>query len=57
MAGCKIFHVPKDDTSKATEVTLDDSVTPAEAGGLKDQVLVSPQRSRGWLMLLSHQAS
>lgn len=43
MAGCKIFHVPKDDTSKATEVALGDSGTPAEAGGLKDQVLVSSQ--------------
>lgn len=41
VAGCKIFHVPKDDTSKASEVTLDDSGAPPEAGGLKDQVLVS----------------
>lgn len=38
--GCKVFHVPKEDSSKATEVTLDESGPPAEAGGLKDQVLV-----------------
>lgn len=40
VAGCKIFHAPKEDSSKATEVTLNDAALPPEAGGLKDQVLV-----------------
>lgn len=38
--GCKVFHVPRDDSSKAAEVTLDESGPPAESSGLKDQVLV-----------------
>lgn len=40
--GCKVFHVPKDDSSKATEVSLtkSDSDAPPEAGGLRDQVLI-----------------
>lgn len=38
--GCKAFYVPKDDSSKATQVQLDGSGAPAEAGGLRDQVLV-----------------
>lgn len=44
IAGCKVFHVPKEDSSKAAELTLDDSALPPEAGGLKDQVLVSYAR-------------
>lgn len=39
-AGCKIFHVPKDDSSKATEVSLNNQDSPPELGGLRDQVLV-----------------
>lgn len=39
-AGCKVFHVPKDDSSAATEVPLDKSGGPPEVGGLRDQVLV-----------------
>lgn len=37
---CKVFYVPKEDSSRANEVTLDDSGTPSEPGSLKDQVLV-----------------
>lgn len=37
--GCKVFHVPKEDSARASEVTLD-SDAPPEAGGLRDQVLV-----------------
>lgn len=39
--GCKVFHVPKDDSSGAREVILDSAeAPPPEAGGLRDQVLV-----------------
>lgn len=38
--GCKVFYVPKEDSSRANQVTLDDSGTPSEPGSLKDQVLV-----------------
>ncbi|KUI67722.1 Rieske domain-containing protein [Cytospora mali] len=38
--GCKVFYVPKEDSTRASEVTLDDSGAPPEAGGLRDQVLV-----------------
>lgn len=41
VAGCKVFYVPKEDTSKAIELKLEDSRTSPETGGLKDQVLVS----------------
>lgn len=40
LQGCKVFHVPKEDSSRATEVPLDGSVAPPEAGGLRDQVMV-----------------
>lgn len=38
--GCKVYHVPKEDSTRASEVFLDESGAPAEAGGLRDQVLV-----------------
>lgn len=38
--GCKVFYVPKEDSSRANQVTLDDSGTPSEPGSLRDQVLV-----------------
>lgn len=38
--GCKVFYVPKEDSSRANEVKLDDSGTPSEPGSLRDQVLV-----------------
>lgn len=38
--GCRVFYVPKEDSSKATEVDLGDTRAPPEAGGLRDQVLV-----------------
>lgn len=38
--GCKVFYVPKEDSSRANQVTLDDSGTPTEPGSLRDQVLV-----------------
>ncbi|KAH9882477.1 hypothetical protein J1614_000713 [Plenodomus biglobosus] len=37
--GCRIFHVPREDTSKTTEVAIDDWKDP-EAGNTKDQVMV-----------------
>ncbi|KAF3765361.1 hypothetical protein M406DRAFT_256306 [Cryphonectria parasitica EP155] len=39
-SSCRIFHVPKEDSSKATEVPLSDPGSPPEAGGLQDQVMV-----------------
>lgn len=37
--GCRIFHVPRDDSSKATEVAIDDWKD-SEAGDAKDQVMI-----------------
>lgn len=39
-AGCKVFHVPRDDSSRAAEVPLTSSDAPPEVGGLRDQVLI-----------------
>lgn len=38
--GSKVFHVPKEDSTLASEVTLGNLDAPPEAGGLRDQVLV-----------------
>lgn len=38
--GCKVFYVPREDSSRANEVALDDSGAPSEPGSLRDQVLV-----------------
>lgn len=40
LPGCKIFHVPRDDSSKASEVPIDEAGAPPETGGLRDQVLI-----------------
>jgi hypothetical protein len=37
--GCRIFHVPREDSSKASEVAIDDWRDP-EVGNPKDQVMV-----------------
>jgi hypothetical protein len=37
--GCRIFHVPRDDSSKAVQVAIDDWKDPA-VGDSKDQVMV-----------------
>lgn len=37
---CKVLYVPKEDSSRASEVKLDDSGAPCEPGSLRDQVLV-----------------
>lgn len=39
-AGCKVLYVPKEDSSLASEVKLDESGAPCEPGSLRDQVLV-----------------
>ncbi|KAL1851108.1 hypothetical protein Daus18300_012655 [Diaporthe australafricana] len=44
--GCKVFYVPKEDSSRANEVALDDSGTPSEAGSLRDQVLVFQYKAK-----------
>lgn len=38
--GSKVFHVPKEDSTLASEVPLGNLDAPPEAGGLRDQVLV-----------------
>lgn len=45
-AGCKVFHVPKDDSSAATEVLVHNSDAPPEVGGLRDQVLVFQYKAK-----------
>jgi hypothetical protein len=37
--GCRIFHVPREDSSKAAEISIDNWRDP-EAGDSKDQVMV-----------------
>ncbi|KAF1942332.1 hypothetical protein EJ02DRAFT_375860 [Clathrospora elynae] len=37
--GCRVFHVPREDSSKAAEVAIDEWKVP-EAGDAKDQVMV-----------------
>jgi hypothetical protein len=37
--GCRIFHVPRNDSSQAVQVAIDDWKDP-EAGDSKDQVMV-----------------
>ncbi|KAH7072228.1 hypothetical protein BKA63DRAFT_65390 [Paraphoma chrysanthemicola] len=38
-AGCRVFHVPRDDSSKAVQVAIDDWKD-AKSGDAKDQVMV-----------------
>lgn len=38
--GCKVFHVPKEDSSRATEFMLDGSGPLPEEGSLRDQVMI-----------------
>ena len=39
ITGCKIFHVPREDSSRGTEIAIDDWKDPG-AGSIKDQVMV-----------------
>lgn len=45
MPGCRIFHVPRDDSAKASEIAIDDW-RDADAGDTKDQVMVFKYRSK-----------
>lgn len=45
VAGCRVFHVPKDDSSKAAEIAIDDWKD-ADAGNSKDQVMVFQYNGR-----------
>lgn len=38
--GCRVFHVPHDDSSRATEVAIDNWKDPELGGDAKDQVMV-----------------
>lgn len=43
--GCRIFHVPREDSSKATEVAIDEWKD-ADAGDAKDQVMIFKYKGR-----------
>lgn len=40
VAGCRVFHVPREDSSRATEIAIDDWKDPEGGGDAKDQVMV-----------------
>lgn len=44
--GCRVFHVPSDDSSKATEIAIDDWKDPDLGGNAKDQVMVFQYRGK-----------
>ncbi|EOA84370.1 hypothetical protein ACJQWK_00920 [Exserohilum turcicum] len=44
--GCRVFHVPQDDSSNATEVAIDDWKDPELGGNSKDQVMVFQYRGK-----------
>ncbi|EAT87091.1 hypothetical protein HBH56_127280 [Parastagonospora nodorum] len=50
--GCRIFHVPREDSSKAVEVAIDDWKDP-EAGDSKDQVMVF--KYKGKFVAINHE--
>lgn len=50
--GCKVFHVPKDDGSKATEVPPDGIEALSGAGDLQDQVMIF--RYKGKFHAINH---
>ena len=50
--GCRVFHVPRDDSSKATEVAIDDWKDPEVGGDAKDQVMVF--RYKGKFCAINH---
>jgi hypothetical protein len=52
VAGCRVFHVPRDDSSKATEVAIDDWKDPEVGGDAKDQVMVF--QYKGNLVAINH---
>lgn len=49
--GCRVFHVPRDDSSKATEIAIDDWKD-TDAGDSKDQVMVF--RYNGKFVAIDH---
>lgn len=49
--GCRVFHVPREDSSKATEIAIDDWKD-SEAGDTKDQVMVF--RYKGKFVAINH---
>ncbi|CAN9188013.1 hypothetical protein CC77DRAFT_1029825 [Alternaria alternata] len=51
--GCRVFHVPRDDSSKATEVAIDDWKDPEVGGDAKDQVMVF--RYKGKFCAINHE--
>ncbi|KAL6706252.1 hypothetical protein ACN47E_005987 [Coniothyrium glycines] len=53
VAGCRVFHVPRTDGSKATEIAIDDWKDPEAGGDAKDQVMVF--RYKGQLVAINHE--
>jgi hypothetical protein len=49
--GCRIFHVPRNDSARAREIAIDDWKD-AEAGDAKDQVMVF--QYKGSFLALNH---
>lgn len=49
--GCRIFHVPREDSSKAVEVSIDDWKSP-DSGDSKDQVMIF--RYNGKFVAINH---
>jgi hypothetical protein len=46
IAGCRVFHVPREDSSKATEIAVDDWKDPEAGGDAKDQVMIFQYKGR-----------
>ncbi|KAF1833950.1 hypothetical protein BDW02DRAFT_630766 [Decorospora gaudefroyi] len=44
--GCRVFHIPRHDSSEATEVAIDDWKDPDMGGDTKDQVMVFQYKGR-----------
>lgn len=46
LPGCRVFHVPPEDTSLASEVPIDEWKDPEVGGETKDQVMVFQYRGK-----------
>lgn len=46
LPGCKVFHVPRQDSSLATQVAIDEWKDPEAGGNAKDQVMVFQYKGR-----------
>ncbi|KAF2128270.1 hypothetical protein P153DRAFT_367446 [Dothidotthia symphoricarpi CBS 119687] len=51
--GCKVFHVPREDSSLATEIAIDDWKDPESGGNARDQVMVF--QYKGKFIAINHE--